>query len=186
MAELVLFNTHALFTRCEPYPPSPPPSTSVLRVTVPEFSPRFFQPEEALLCEGALIRKAKLAMLGQIPRKTIRRPLPVQFHASDAAFRHDGDVIIFFGRLVFWFLEARVVAKAAYQSAASDRLLHEFAIYEFLRGLQGVVIPSLFGMYRNLDDGSSILLTSYAGVTLKDFNTLSLKNRSVFTLLAAH
>ncbi|KAJ7843552.1 hypothetical protein B0H14DRAFT_2312244, partial [Mycena olivaceomarginata] len=59
----------------------------------------------------------------------------------------------------------------------------EFAVYEFLRALQGVVIPSLFGMYRNLDDGSSILVTSYAGEALRDFNTLCPKDRYVQTLL---
>jgi len=32
-------------------------------------------------------------------------------------------------------------------------------------------------LYRNLNDGSSILITSYAGVTLNDFNTLCLRDR---------
>ncbi|KAF7372396.1 RIO-like kinase [Mycena venus] len=32
-------------------------------------------------------------------------------------------------------------------------------------------------MYRNLDDGSSILVTSYAGETLRDFNMLCFKDR---------
>ncbi|KAJ7835022.1 hypothetical protein B0H14DRAFT_2299447, partial [Mycena olivaceomarginata] len=59
----------------------------------------------------------------------------------------------------------------------------EFAVYEFLRALQGVVIPSLFGMYRNLDDGGSILVTSYAGETSRDFKTLCPKDRYVQTLL---
>jgi hypothetical protein len=91
----------------------------------------------------------------------------------------DGDIIVSFGRLVFWLFETHIVAKAACQSWASERLLHEFAVYEFLRALQGVVIPSLFGMYRNLDDGSSILVISYAGETLRDFNALCLKDRYV-------
>ncbi|KAJ7247979.1 kinase-like domain-containing protein, partial [Mycena rebaudengoi] len=85
-------------------------------------------------------------------------------------------------RLIFWFFETHIVAKAAYQPSALNRLLHEFAVYDFLRALKGVVIPSLFGLYRNLNDGSSILVTSYAGGTLADFDTLCLKVRSVFTL----
>ncbi|KAF7328619.1 RIO-like kinase [Mycena sanguinolenta] len=105
--------------------------------------------------------------------------------ASYGSCRHDGDIIISFGRLVFWLLETRIVAKAAYRSSASDRLLHEFAVYNLLYTLQGVVIPSLFGLYRNLDDGSSILVTSYAGVTLEDFDALSLPDRKILLLRVA-
>ncbi|KAJ6521607.1 hypothetical protein B0H19DRAFT_1386825 [Mycena capillaripes] len=177
MAELVLFYTHALFTRRTPYPRSHSPSPSVYRVTVPAFSPRLFQPQEALLCNGPLIHRAKLAALWPISDKSILRPLSVQFHTSQASSRHDGDITVSFGRLIFWLFDTHIVAKAAYQSSALDRLLHEFAVYEFLRALQGVVIPSLFGMYRNLSDGSSILVTSYAGVTLEDYDTLCVKDR---------
>ncbi|KAJ6613778.1 hypothetical protein B0H10DRAFT_2221889 [Mycena sp. CBHHK59/15] len=182
MAELVLFYTHALLTRRPPYPPSRPASISVYRVTVPVFSPRLFQPHEALLCNGRPIHRAKLAILQRIPGKPILRPLSVQFHTSHASCRHEGDIVVSFGRLVFWLFDTHIVAKAAYQSSALDRLLHEFAVYEFLRALQGVVIPSLFGMYRNLSDGSSMLVTSYAGVTLKDFGTLCLKDRQTLLL----
>ncbi|KAJ7811496.1 hypothetical protein B0H13DRAFT_2685179 [Mycena leptocephala] len=182
MAELVLFYTHALLTRRPPYPPSPPTSISVFRVTVPAISPRLFQPHEALLCNGRLIHRAKLAILRQSPGKPIPRPLAVQFHTSHASCRHNGDIVVSFGRLIFWRFDTHIVAKAAYQSSALDRLLHEFAVYEFLRALQGVVTPSLFGMYRNLSDGSSMLVTSYAGVTLKDFDTLCLKDRQTLLL----
>ncbi|KAJ7440362.1 hypothetical protein FB451DRAFT_1300448 [Mycena latifolia] len=182
MVELVLFYTHALLTRRPPYPPSRPPSVSVYRVTVPEFSPRLFQPHEALLRNGRLIHRAKLAILPPIPGKPIPRPFSVQFHTSHASCRHGGDIIVSFGRLIFWLFDTRIVAKAAYQSSALDRLQHEFAVYEFLRALQGMVIPSLFGMYRNLSDGSSMLVTSYAGVTLKDFDTLCLKDRQTLLL----
>ncbi|KAJ7261492.1 hypothetical protein C8J57DRAFT_1719720 [Mycena rebaudengoi] len=182
MVELVLFYTHALLTRRPPYPPSRPPSVSVYRVTVPAFSPRLFQPHEALLCNGRLIHRAKLATLWRMPGKPIPRPLSVQFHTSHASCRHDGDIVVSFGRLIFWLFETHIVAKAAYQSSALDRLQHEFAVYRFLRALQGVVIPSLFGMYRNLSDGSSMLVTSYAGVTLKDFDTLCLKDRRILLL----
>ncbi|KAJ7452023.1 hypothetical protein FB451DRAFT_1283448 [Mycena latifolia] len=182
MMELVLFYTHALFTRRPPYPPSRPPSVSVYRVTVPEFSPRLFQPHEALLRNGRLIHRAKLAILPRIPGKPIPRPFSVQFHTSHASCRHEGDIVVSFGRLIFWLFDTRIVAKAAYQSSALDRLQHEFAVYEFLRALQGVVIPSLFGMYRNLSDGSSMLVTSYAGVTLKNFDTLCLKDRQTLLL----
>ncbi|KAJ6521887.1 hypothetical protein B0H19DRAFT_1086335 [Mycena capillaripes] len=37
-------------------------------------------------------------------------------------------------------------------------------------------------MYRNLDDGSSILVTSYVRATLKDFSTLCLKDRQTLYL----
>ncbi|KAJ7711836.1 hypothetical protein B0H16DRAFT_1479986 [Mycena metata] len=37
-------------------------------------------------------------------------------------------------------------------------------------------------MYRNLDDGSSMLVTSYAGETLKDFQQLSVKDRPTLLL----
>ncbi|KAJ7444311.1 hypothetical protein FB451DRAFT_1413218 [Mycena latifolia] len=171
MAELVLFYTHALLTRRTPYPRSSSPSTSVFRVTVLAFSPCLFQPQEALLCNGPLIHRANLAALGRVPDKPIPRRLSVQLHTSHASCRHDGDIIVSFGRLIFWLFETHIVAKAAYQPSASDRLLHEFAVYEFLRALQGVAIPSLFGMYRNLSDGSSMLVSTYAGVTLKDFDT---------------
>ncbi|KAF7328197.1 RIO-like kinase [Mycena venus] len=182
MVELVLFYAHALLTRRPPYPPSRPPSVSVYRVTVPEFSPRLFQPHEALLCNGRLIHRAKLAILPRIPGKPNPRPFSVQFHTSHASCRHEGDIVVSFGRLIFWLFDTHIVAKAAYQSSALDRLQHEFAVYEFLRALQGVVIPSLFGMYRNLSDGSSMLVTSYAGVTLKDFDTLYLKDRQTLLL----
>ncbi|KAJ7120385.1 hypothetical protein C8R44DRAFT_853572 [Mycena epipterygia] len=179
MVELVLFYTHALLTRRPPYPPSRPPSVSVYRVTVPAFSPRLFQPHEALLCNGRLIHRAKLV---RSPGKPIPRPFSVQFYTSHASFRHEGDIFVSFGRLIFWLFDTRIVAKAAYQSSALDRLQHEFAVYEFLRALQGVVIPSLFGMYRNPSDGSSMLVTSYTGVTLKDFDTLCLKDRQTLLL----
>ncbi|KAJ7208130.1 hypothetical protein C8J57DRAFT_1734075 [Mycena rebaudengoi] len=182
MAELVLFYTHALLTRQTPYPRSPSPSTSVYRITVPAFSPRLFQPQEALFCNGPLIHRSKLAALRPIPNKSIPRPLSVQFHTSHASCWHEGDIIVSFGRLIFWFFETHIVAKAAYQPSALDRLLHEFAVYDFLRALQGVVIPSLFGLYRNLNDGSSILIISYAGGTLADFDTLCLKDRQKLLL----
>ncbi|KAJ7080118.1 hypothetical protein C8R44DRAFT_824457 [Mycena epipterygia] len=182
MAELVLFYSHALLTRHPPYPPSRPPSVSVYRVTVPAFSPRLFQAHEALLCNGHLMHRVKLAILPRMPGKPILRPFSVQFHTSHASCRHEGDIVVSFGRLIFWLFDTHIVAKAAYQSSALDRLQHEFAVYEFLRTLQGVVIPSLFGMYRNLSDGSSMLVTSYAGVTLKDFDTLCLKDRQTLLL----
>ncbi|KAJ7788974.1 hypothetical protein B0H14DRAFT_2946308 [Mycena olivaceomarginata] len=163
MTELVLFYMHSLLTRRVPYPR--PSSTSLVsrRVIVPEFSPRLFQHEEALLRNGPLIHLPPY----------ITRPLPIKFLTSDATYRHDGDIVVSFGRLVFWLFETHIVAKAACQSWASERLLHEFA---------GVVIPSLFGMHRNLDDGSSILVISYAGETLRDFNTLCLKDRQTLLM----
>ncbi|KAJ7646229.1 hypothetical protein B0H17DRAFT_436389 [Mycena rosella] len=181
MAELVLFYTHGLLTRHTPYPGSRSSSVSVHRVTVPAFSPRLFQCQDTLLCSGPLlVHRAKLAVLERTPDKLlIPWPLSVQLYTSSASWRHDEDIVISFGRLVFWFFEAHIVAKAAYQSSASDRLLHKFAVYNVLRALQGVVIPSLFGLYRNLDDGSSMLITSYAGVTLKDFNALCLRDRQI-------
>ncbi|KAF7330686.1 RIO-like kinase [Mycena sanguinolenta] len=168
MAELVLFYTHALLTKREPYP---------------QFHSASFH--EALLCNGPLMHRAQLVALRRVPDKRLFRPLSVQLLASYGSCRHDGDIVISFGRLVFWLLETRIVAKAAYQSLASDRLLHEFAVYDLLRGLQGVVIPSLFGLYRNLDDGSSILVTSYAGLTLEDFDALSLPDRKILLLRVA-
>ncbi|KAJ7144661.1 hypothetical protein C8R44DRAFT_725575 [Mycena epipterygia] len=179
MAELVLFYTHALLTRRPRYPPSRPPSVSVYRVTVPAFSPRLFQPHEALLCNGRLMHRAKLSILPRMPGKPIPRPFSVQFHTSHASCRHEGDIVVSFGRLIFFLFDTHIVAKAAYQSSALDRLQHEFTVYEILRTLRGVVIPSLFGMYRNLSDGSSMLVASYAGVTLEDFVTLCLKDRYV-------
>ncbi|KAJ7705776.1 hypothetical protein B0H16DRAFT_1635668 [Mycena metata] len=181
MAVLVLFYMHAVLNRRAPYPASRTPSSLSLRVIVPEFSPRLFQPQEALLRNGPLIHRAKLEALGQVAVKSIT-PIPIRFFADDAKYRPDGDVVVFFGRFIFSLFETHIVAKSAYQSWASERLLHEFAVYEFLRGLQGTVIPSLFGMYRNLDDGSSMLVTSYAGEALKDFQQLSVKDRPTLLL----
>ncbi|KAJ7432460.1 hypothetical protein B0H11DRAFT_2126163, partial [Mycena galericulata] len=181
MAELVLFYTHALLTRRPPYPPhSSPSSISLSRITVPAFSPRLFRAHEALLCRGHLLHRAKLAVLHQPPDKPLLpQPLSVKLHTTRGSYRHDGDIAIYFGRLVFGPLETHVVAKAAYESSAADRLLHEFAVYNVLHALQGVAIPSLFGLYRNLTDGSTILIISYAGVELENFDTLCLKDRKI-------
>ncbi|KAJ7216902.1 hypothetical protein C8J57DRAFT_1732409 [Mycena rebaudengoi] len=166
MAELVLFYTHALLTRQTPYPRSPSPSTSVYRITVPAFSPRLFQPQEALFCNGPLIHRSKLAALRPIPNKSIPRLYPSN---STLLMLHVG-------------MKETSLSPSVDSSSALDRLLHEFAVYDFLRALQGVVIPSLFGLYRNLNDGSSILVISYAGGTLADFDTLCLKDRQKLLL----
>ncbi|KAJ6528831.1 hypothetical protein B0H19DRAFT_1083172 [Mycena capillaripes] len=194
-----------LLTGRRPYPPSGVSSISAYRVTVPAFSPRLFQPHDALLCNGHLVHTAgkerrtrnpsALNALGSqvatkrrkehkgpyvVQTQALSAPMPRTRHldfSSRGSCRHDGDIVISFGRLVFGLFQAHIVAKAAYRSSASDRLLHEFAVYNFLRTLQGIAIPSLFGLYRNLNDGSSILLTSYAGVTLTDFDNLRLKDR---------
>ncbi|KAJ7435920.1 hypothetical protein B0H11DRAFT_2295207 [Mycena galericulata] len=181
MAELVLFYTHALLTRRPPYAPPPSPSLiSLSRITVPAFPPRLFRAHEAVLRNGDLLHRAKLAILHQPPdNPLLPQPLSVKLHTTRGSYRHDGDIAIFFGRLVFGPLESHVVAKAAYESYAADRLLHEFAVYNVLHALQGVAIPSLFGLYRNLNDGSAILITSYAGVELEDFDTLCFKDRRI-------
>ncbi|KAF7294889.1 hypothetical protein MIND_01026800 [Mycena indigotica] len=176
MEHLVLFYVHALLNKRPPYPPSPSSSSSasVYRVAVPNFPPRLFQLPEALLCHGALVHRVKLA---PISVDAIPRPFTLRLTTSHGDYRHDGEIAIFFGSLVFLMFEAKIVVKAAYQPFALSRLQHEFAVYRCLRGLQGVVVPSLFGMYRNLSDGSSILVVSYAGVALENFDQLTSKER---------
>ncbi|KAJ6603621.1 hypothetical protein DFH09DRAFT_854818, partial [Mycena vulgaris] len=70
-----------------------------------------------------------------------------------------------------------IVAKLAFRVAASDRLRREFEAYNVLHALQGVAIPILLGLYRNEDDGSSVLIMSNAGVPLTQFDELSASDR---------
>jgi hypothetical protein len=88
--------------------------------------------------------------------------------------RHDGEIVISFVRLTFLLFEARAVAKAAYGPCASQRIHREFDVYNALRSLQGASIPTLFGLYWNHNDSSSVLITSHGGTPLRDFDTLTL------------
>ncbi|KAJ7867639.1 hypothetical protein B0H13DRAFT_2351826 [Mycena leptocephala] len=159
MTDLVLFYRHAALTHRSPYPALP--SIPAHCVRIPYFSPRIFQPSEGLFCNGALIHRAKLSVLRQ---KSAQRPIPsplnLHFYGYEGSSRHDDEVVVSFCRLVFWLFETRIVAKLAYQACASERLRREFEACTFLHALQGVAIPTLFGLYRNHEDGSAVLITS--------------------------
>ncbi|KAJ7430069.1 hypothetical protein B0H11DRAFT_1943755 [Mycena galericulata] len=66
---------------------------------------------------------------------------------------------------------SHIVAKAAHQLGLGST------------PARSIVIPSLFGLYRNVNDGSFIILTGYACVTLVDFDTLFLKDRNCWHML---
>ena len=89
------------------------------------------------------------------------------------------DIVVTFGQLLFWLFKTQAVAKAVYSLERSERLHHEYDVYQCLYSLQGVGIPILYGLYYNNTDGSCVLILSNAGVGLSDFSILSLKDRWV-------
>jgi hypothetical protein len=202
MAELVLFYAHAAVEPPFTYPPldaeaaaadspstptdpgfpyapssgSESMSSTPTRAhwfTVPSFPPHLFQPYEGLFRTGSLLRLAELSPL----HKPSRYHFPARFLGEWGFNRHDGDVKITPGRLVFWFLAIPVVAKTAYGPRASERLRIEFEAYKHLRALQGRAIPTVVGLYTNKSDGGSVLIMSHTGKPLETFAALSLDNR---------
>ncbi|KAJ7222875.1 hypothetical protein B0H12DRAFT_293321 [Mycena haematopus] len=172
MAELVLFYTHALLTRRSPYPRPTFPVN--YRIAVPTFPASIFRLNEAFLCNGPLFYKAQLKPFHGRP---IYARLSAKLCSSHGWSSHDGDIVISFGHLVSWPFKAHVVAKATNEPSAAARCRHEFEVYTFLRAIQGVCIPYLIGFHKDIDDGSSVLVTSYAGVPLEDFKTMCLADR---------
>ncbi|KAJ7499371.1 hypothetical protein FB451DRAFT_1385070 [Mycena latifolia] len=177
ITELVLFYADAIVNPGAPYSQRPAwASSPVLRVSIPVFPPHLFQPYEALFRNGRLTHRAKLS-----PVKNSTSPsfpaLSLRFHGDSGLNRPDADVVISFGRLVFWFLDARVVAKTANGPRASKRLFHEFKAYNVMRALQGAAIPTLVGLYTNNSNGSSVLILSHVGAPLGTFKALSLTQR---------
>ncbi|KAJ6487160.1 hypothetical protein C8R47DRAFT_979401 [Mycena vitilis] len=103
-------------------------------------------------------------------------PLKVEGYAEDT--RHDGHIRIIFVKLIFAIFQRSAVAKAAYGLSASARIAHEFDVYNVLRRLQGFSIPTLFGLYRSDEEGSSaVLITSDEGTALHSFDDLGLQDR---------
>ncbi|KAJ6528599.1 hypothetical protein B0H19DRAFT_1243083 [Mycena capillaripes] len=176
MAELVLFYAHAALTRS--WEPSPQPPVSIFRVSVPSFSPSIFKPSQGFVhVGGTLVRPVNFSALRRPSGKLFPQLLSLGVDGICGHSRHDGEIVISFVRLTFLLFEARAVAKAAYGPCASKRLHREFDVYSALRPLQGTSIPTLFGLYWNHNDSSSVLITSHGGTPLRDFDTLTLVER---------
>lgn len=173
MAELVLFYTHALFKKREPYPAPPPIPTYFC--TIPSF-PRIFEATHGLFCQGPLFYRGKLSPSTAM-QKGFPWPLSLKFEGY-AGFGHD-DIAVSFGQLVFWFVQSHAVAKAACIGEASERLHHEYRIYSLLHSLQGISVPLVYGLYYNTSDATFVLILSHAGTALKDFESLPLRYRYV-------
>jgi hypothetical protein len=176
MAELVLFYAHAALTRS--WDPSPQPPVSIFRVSVPSFSPSIFKPSQGFIhVGGTLVRPVKFSALRRPSGRLFPQLLSLGVDGFCGHSRHDGEIVISFVRLTFLLFEARAVAKAAYGPSASERLHRELDVYNVLRPLQGASIPTLFGLYWNHNDGSSVLFTSHGGTPIRDFDTLTLIER---------
>ncbi|KAJ7077074.1 hypothetical protein C8R44DRAFT_826482 [Mycena epipterygia] len=175
ITDLVLFYSHAIVNPGAPYSQQPVRTSGspVFRVSIPAFPPRLFQPYEALFRNGRLTHRAKLSPVKNSTNLSFPA-LSLRFHGDDSLNRPDTDVVISFGRLVFWFLDAHVVAKSANGPRASQRLLHEFKAYNVMWALQGAAIPTLVGLYTNYNsNGSSVLILSHVGAPLGTFEALS-------------
>ncbi|KAJ7023799.1 hypothetical protein C8F04DRAFT_1271042 [Mycena alexandri] len=175
MAHLVLFYAHAALS--EPLECSRNPVTTY-RVEVPSFPPWIFRPYKGKICVGNTVRSltlsaGKLSSARWIPPFI---PLKVEGYAEDT--RHEGDIRIIFVKLIFTIFQRSAVAKAAYGLSASARIVHELDVYNVLRRLQGFSIPTLFGLYRSDEEGSSaVLITSHEGTALHSFDDLGLEDR---------
>ncbi|KAF7328437.1 Proteophosphoglycan ppg4 [Mycena sanguinolenta] len=169
MAELV----HATLTRSSQPPLQPP--VSILQVTVPSFPPSIFKPSRGFIhVGGALVCPLNLSTLRRPSDSLFPQLLPLGVDGRCGHRRHDGEIVISFVRLTFFLFQAKAVAKAAYGPRASERLRHEFNVYSALCLLQGTLIPTLLGLYRNQNDGSSVLIISHGGTSLPDFDSLTL------------
>jgi hypothetical protein len=65
----------------------------------------------------------------------------------------------------------KVVAKLTEEVALGEALRHEASIYNHLSDLQGLVIPTFLGLF--VAGSCSLLITSYCGVSLGSFSSLS-------------
>jgi hypothetical protein len=63
-----------------------------------------------------------------------------------------------------------VVAKTAFSSHRRDSLKHEYSIYHLLasKGVKG--IPTVLGLFNDIEDGPSLLVTTNAGLPIPDEN----------------
>ncbi|KAF7371519.1 Proteophosphoglycan ppg4 [Mycena venus] len=163
ITDLVLFYAHAIVNPGAPYSQQPDSTSG---------SPVF----RLFFCNGRLTHRAKLSPVKKSTNSSFPA-LSLRFHGDGGLNRADADVVISFGRLVFWFLDARVVAKTANSPRASQRLSHEFKAYNIMWALQGVAIPTLVGLYTNNNNGSSVLILSHAGAPLGTFEALTLAQR---------
>ncbi|KAK6968911.1 Proteophosphoglycan ppg4 [Favolaschia claudopus] len=179
ITELVLFYAHAIVNPGTPYSqrPTGTSTTLVYHVSIPPLPSPLFQPYEALFRNGRLTHRAKLSPAKEFAPTFSFPALPLRFHGDANLDRPDTDVGISFGRLVFWFLAFRVVAKTARSPSATQRLLREFHVYKALRIMQRGTIPTLIGLYTNTSNGSLVLITSHVGAPLVTFSSLTLKQR---------
>ncbi|KAJ7121860.1 hypothetical protein C8R43DRAFT_1112120 [Mycena crocata] len=186
MAELVLFYTHSalrLGTRYIHPTVSASTATTVLHVTLPSIPTALFQPYEGVFRQSGLKYCTKLVPLPESRPSLL--PLPwVRFDGDVQSDTGCNGVTISHGHVLFLFLAARVVAKTACEPSAAQRLRHEFRAYAALRGLQGVEIPKVVGLFRRNDDNNLVLLITYAGKQLKTFAYLNpIDRRTLFRRL---
>ncbi|KAJ7190501.1 hypothetical protein GGX14DRAFT_483096 [Mycena pura] len=167
MAALSLFYTFAAIRRGFVYPPS---NTSVVwSVRIPEFPPAIFQPYQGVFLDKGLTERTKLGAISKFKGSI----LPLRWLGLYGNVQCTGnDVTVADGFLYLFFLAARVVAKTAHAPSAARRLEHEFRAYSALRSLQGVAIPRFLGLYISEDQDKTVLLTSHAGKSLRDFGEL--------------
>ncbi|KAJ7633819.1 hypothetical protein DFH06DRAFT_685930 [Mycena polygramma] len=175
MAHLVLFYAHAALSEPLDCPINP---VTTYRVEVPSFPPWIFKPYKGKICVGNTVRSVTFSAGKPSSARWMSPfiPLKVEGYAEDT--RHDGDIRIIFVKLIFAIFQRSAVAKAAYGLSASARIAHEFDVYNVLRRLQGFSIPTLFGLYRSDEEGSSaVLITSDEGTALHSFDDLGLQDR---------
>ena len=80
---------------------------------------------------------------GQVHRATIRLTLP------------DGHLIA-----------SSVIVKVAFHNLQRERLRHEYVVYKYLADKGVKSVASIFGLFEDVDDGSSALIMSDAGISL--------------------
>ena len=82
---------------------------------------------------------------GQVHRATIRMAMPD-------------------GRL----LSSSVVVKVAFHELQRERLRHEYVVYRHLADKRVKSVASIFGLFEDVEDGSSVLIMSDAGISLHE------------------
>ena len=82
---------------------------------------------------------------GQVHRATIRMTLP------------DGCLV-----------SSSVIVKVAFHDLLRERLRHEYVVYKHMADKGVKSVASIFGLFEDIDDGSSALIMSDAGISLDE------------------
>lgn len=82
---------------------------------------------------------------GQVHRATVRMTLP------------DGCLV-----------SSSVIVKVAFHDLLRERLRHEYVVYKYMADKGVKSVASIFGLFEDIDDGSSALIMSDAGISLDE------------------